>query len=68
MESLLFLLNSVAIVVLVVMGLRDDRRKPGAPAKSYFRYTKEDDEGSDHRRAGPDRPAQAAESYQGSKL
>jgi len=32
LESLLFFLNSIAVVVLVVMGLRDERRKPGRPA------------------------------------
>jgi len=42
MESLLFLLNSAAVAILVVMGLRDDRRRPGVAAKSYFRYTEED--------------------------
>ena len=38
MESLLFFLNSLAVVVMVIMGLRDDRRRPGTTAKSYFRY------------------------------
>lgn len=68
MESLLFLLNSIAVVVLVIMGLRDDRRKPGAPAKSYFRYIEEGDDGPDRRRRGPDHAAQAAGSHRGSKL
>ena len=68
MESLLFLLNSIAIVVLVVMGLRDDRRKPGAPARSYFRFIKEDDADPDRRRAGPAQAARAADSRQASKL
>ncbi len=37
MEALLFLLNSIAIVVVVYMGLRDDRRPPGTPQASVFR-------------------------------
>lgn len=37
MEALLFLLNSVAVVVMVYMGLRDDRRPPGTPQASVFR-------------------------------
>ena len=68
MESLLFLLNSIAVVVLVVMGLRDDRRKPGARARSFFRFTEEGEEAPDRRRTGPDQAAQAAGSRQGSKL
>jgi hypothetical protein len=68
LESLVFLLNSIAVIVLVVMGLRDDRRKPGAPAKSYFRYIEEGDEGPDHIRARPGHAARAADSRQGSKL
>jgi len=47
LESLLFFLNSIAVVVLVVMGLRDDRRKPGRPATSYFRYSEEEHTASD---------------------
>lgn len=43
MEALLFFLNSLAMVVLVIMGLRDDRRRPGTAAKSYFRYTEKGD-------------------------
>lgn len=68
MESLLFLLNSIAIVVLVVMGLRDDRRKAGAPARSYFRFIEQGDDGPDRRRARPDHAAQAVGSRPGSKL
>jgi len=41
MESLLFLLNSAAMAILVIMGLRDDRRRPDIAAKSYFRYIEE---------------------------
>ena len=37
MEALLFTLDSVAIVLMVFMGLRDDRRAPGTPATSIFR-------------------------------
>lgn len=45
MESLLFFLNSLAMVVLVIMGLRDDRRRPGTAARSYFRYIEVSDAG-----------------------
>lgn len=38
MESLLFFLNSGAVVVLAIMALRDERRKAGVPARSYFRF------------------------------
>jgi len=41
-EALLFLLNSIAVVVMAFMGLRDDRRRPGTPQTSVFR-TFEDD-------------------------
>ena len=37
MESLLFMFDSLAMVLLVFMGLRDDRRAPGAPHTSIFR-------------------------------
>ncbi len=37
MEALLFLINSLVIVVMVFQGLRDDRRAAGAPATSIFR-------------------------------
>lgn len=42
MEALLFFLNCIAMIVLMIMGLRDDRRRPGKTAKSYFRYDEED--------------------------
>jgi hypothetical protein len=38
-ESLLFMLNSIAIVLLIVMSLRDDRRAPEDPHTSFFRMT-----------------------------
>ncbi len=41
MEALLFMLNSIAIVLMVFMGLRDDRRPPGAPHTSLFRMRDE---------------------------
>ena len=42
MEALLFLLNSIVVVAMVIMGLRDDRRRPGTPQTSVLR-TFEDD-------------------------
>lgn len=39
MESLLFMLNSIAVVALIVMSLRDDRRDPEDPHTSFFRMT-----------------------------
>lgn len=46
MESLLFLFNSAAVVILVFMGFRDERRKSGTPATSYFRYAEDKKEAS----------------------
>lgn len=37
MEALLFMVNSLIMVLMVFQGLRDDRRAAGAPAKSIFR-------------------------------
>ena len=37
MEALLFMLNSITVVLMVFMGLRDDRRPAGAPHTSLFR-------------------------------
>ena len=37
MEALLFLLNSVAVLVVIAMEVRDDRRKPDTPPTSWFR-------------------------------
>ena len=37
MEALLFMFNSMAIVVMVFMGLRDDKAPPGTPHTSIFR-------------------------------
>jgi hypothetical protein len=67
-ESLLFLLNSIAVAVLVVMGLRDDRLRPGVPARSYFRYIAEDQSALDSaktrskRAFQPNKPAQGRNS------
>jgi len=38
-EALLLLLDGMAMVVVIYMGLRDDRRVPGTPATSLFRMT-----------------------------
>lgn len=38
MESLLFVFNGIAVVLLVFMGIKDDRRAPGARQISIFRY------------------------------
>ena len=35
-EALLFMLNTVALAVMIVMGLRDERRQPGMPQRSVF--------------------------------
>jgi len=37
MEALMLVCDSVAIVLIVYMGLRDDRRPKGAPQTSLFR-------------------------------
>jgi hypothetical protein len=37
MEALLFMLNSIAVLIVAYMGLRDDRRRPGTPQTSFFR-------------------------------
>lgn len=37
MEALLLVLDGLAFVVLVYMGLRDDRQPPGVRHKSFFR-------------------------------
>lgn len=39
MEALLLLLDGVMMVVVIYMGLRDDRRVPGTPLTSLFRMT-----------------------------
>ncbi len=41
MEALLFMLNSIAVVLMVFMGLRDDRLPPGMPHTSLFRLRDE---------------------------
>jgi len=61
MEALLFLLNSVAVVVMVYMGLRDDRRLLGTPQTSVFRTT-EDGAAQPGRAAEQARQARAARS------
>lgn len=67
MESLLFLLTLVAMVTLVTMGLRDDRRRPGTPAKSYFRYIEHDPEASSHAETQPGQVSQAGKPVRGSR-
>ncbi len=42
MEALLFMFDALVMVALVFMGLRDDRRAPGAPMTSLFRTRDED--------------------------
>jgi hypothetical protein len=37
MEAFLFLVDSIVVLILVYMGLRDDRRPPGTPQASLFR-------------------------------
>ncbi len=39
MEALLFLIDGLVFVLMVYMGLRDDRRPPGTPMTSFFRMT-----------------------------
>ena len=41
MEALLFMLDSLAMVLVVFMGLRDDRRQPDAPHTGLFRMRDE---------------------------
>jgi hypothetical protein len=36
-EALLLMLNSIAVLIVAYMGLRDDRRPPGTPQTSLFR-------------------------------
>ena len=50
MEALLFMLDGLVMVALVFMGLRDDRRPPGAAQTSLFRTRGQDS-------AGPAAPA-----------
>ena len=38
LESLLFAFNGIAVLLLVFMGIKDDRRRPGTPQISIFRY------------------------------
>jgi hypothetical protein len=39
LESLLLTLDGLMMVVVIYMGLRDDRRAPGAKLRSLFRMT-----------------------------
>ncbi|MGI4942516.1 MAG: hypothetical protein ACRYHQ_18440 [Janthinobacterium lividum] len=39
MESLLLTLDGLMMVVVIYMGLRDDRRPPGMKLRSLFRMT-----------------------------
>jgi hypothetical protein len=60
-ESLLFMLNSIAVVVMVYMALRDERRPPGTPQTSVFR-TLEDNAISPPAPAAKDRRGRIAKS------
>lgn len=42
MEAALFLLNSIVMVFVVVMSLRDERRPTGVPQTSVFRTVEDD--------------------------
>ena len=48
-EALLFMLNTIALTVMIVMGLRDERRPPGTPQRSVFRTFDDDDVRPDDR-------------------
>ena len=37
MEALTLLLDCIVVLLLVYMGMRDERRRPGTPATSLFR-------------------------------
>jgi hypothetical protein len=39
METLVFLTDAMAVVLLVLFSLRDDRSKPGTPTTGLFRFT-----------------------------
>ena len=58
-ESLLLTLNGVMMVVVIYMGLRDDRRPPGMKLRSLFRMTEAGtrpvDEAAEERRRRIDR-------------
>ncbi|MGI4955237.1 MAG: hypothetical protein ACRYGM_25805 [Janthinobacterium lividum] len=41
MESLLLTLDGLMMVVVIYMGLRDDRRPPGMKLRSLFRMTED---------------------------
>lgn len=41
MEALLLMLDGIAMLVLVYMGLRDERAPPGAPHRSVFRMVEQ---------------------------
>lgn len=38
MEALFLLMNSIAVVILVVTSLKNDKRKPGEPMVGLYRY------------------------------
>ncbi len=50
MEALIFLMDAIAIIVLVVTSLRNDKRKPGEPMTGPFRYAETVDRVSAARR------------------
>ncbi len=41
MEALLLTLDGVVMVLVIYMGLRDERRLPGTPLTSLFRMTED---------------------------
>jgi hypothetical protein len=38
MEALFFLLNAIAVVILVLTSLKNDKRKPDEPMIGIYRY------------------------------
>lgn len=38
MEALFFLINAIAVVILVVTSLKNDKRKPDEPMIGLYRY------------------------------
>ena len=39
MEALIFLIDAIAIIVVVITSLRNDKRKPGTPMFGPFAYS-----------------------------
>ena len=51
---MIFMLDSLVIVLMVFMGLRDDRRPPGEPHTSLFRMRTDATEAPAPRATAPD--------------